>query len=69
LECFYSGNVTLKLPSLIQLDIVNCSKMKVFSHGNVGVSRSIQVSYNDSSDDLVFHRDLNNAAVLQSLSQ
>ncbi|XP_029146417.1 uncharacterized protein [Arachis hypogaea] len=69
LECFYSGYVTLKLPSLIQLDIVDCSKMKVFSHGNVGVSRSIQVSYNDSSDDLVFHRDLNNAAVLQSLSQ
>ncbi|XLS80925.1 hypothetical protein HN51_046756 [Arachis hypogaea] len=71
LECFYSGNVTLKLPSLIQLDIVNCSKMKVFSHGNVGVSRSIQVSYNYSSDDLVFLRDLNNAAlvVLQSLSQ
>ncbi|QHO22969.1 Disease resistance protein [Arachis hypogaea] len=69
LECFYSGNATLKLPSLIQLDIVNCSKMKVFSHGNVDVSRSIQVSYNDSSDDLVFHRDLNNAVVLQSLSQ
>ncbi|XP_057742090.1 uncharacterized protein LOC130960662 [Arachis stenosperma] len=71
LECFYSGNATLKLPSLIQLDIVDCSKMKVFSHGNVGVSRSIQVSYNDSSDDFVFLRDLNNAAlvVLQSLSQ
>ncbi|XP_052113694.1 uncharacterized protein LOC107473397 [Arachis duranensis] len=70
LECFYSGNATLKLPSLIQLDIVNCYKMKVFSHGNVSVSGRIQVSYN-SSDDLVFHRDLNNAAVvvLQSLSQ
>ncbi|XP_057742175.1 uncharacterized protein LOC130960738 [Arachis stenosperma] len=70
LECFYSGNATLKFPSLIQLDIVYCSKMKVFSHGNVPhISRRIQVSYNDSSDDLVFHRDLNNAAVLQSLSK
>ncbi|RYR24613.1 hypothetical protein Ahy_B02g058123 [Arachis hypogaea] len=68
LECFYSGNATLKLPSLIQLDIVDCSKMKVFSHGNVSVSRRIQVSYN-SSDDLVFHHDLNAAAVWQFLSE
>ncbi|XLR53173.1 hypothetical protein HN51_021399 [Arachis hypogaea] len=74
LECFYSGNATLKFPSLIQLDRVDCSKMKVFSHGNVPpISRRIQVSYNDSSDDLVFLRDLNNAAVVvllvQSLSE
>ncbi|MED6156590.1 hypothetical protein PIB30_015689 [Stylosanthes scabra] len=61
LKCFYSGKATLKLPSLSRLDIANCSKMKVFSHGNVNLSRRIQVSY-DFSDDLVFHYDDLNAA-------
>ncbi|RYR24644.1 hypothetical protein HN51_046753 [Arachis hypogaea] len=65
LKCFYSGNVTLMLPSLVQLHIVDCSKMKVFSHENVSASKEIQVSCNYSS---FFHHDLNAAVVLQSLS-
>ncbi|MED6112189.1 hypothetical protein PIB30_059419 [Stylosanthes scabra] len=66
LECFYSGNATLKLPSLIQLDTDYCPKMKVFSHGKVSLSRRIQVSYN-WTDDSVFHHDLNVAAVWRFL--
>ncbi|MED6204276.1 hypothetical protein PIB30_007747 [Stylosanthes scabra] len=69
LECFYSGNATLKLPSLIQMDIVKCRKMKIFSIGKVILSRQIRVSYN-SDDDLVFHHDdLNTAAKWQFLNE
>ena len=69
LECFYSGNATLKFPSLIQVDIVDCPRMKIFSQGLIHVesSRGIQVSYG-ADDDLVFHlHDLNAAVVWRHL--
>ncbi|XP_072064173.1 uncharacterized protein [Arachis hypogaea] len=55
LKCFYSGNVTLMLPSLIQLHIVDCSEMKVFSYGNVSASKEIQVSYNSEEIEVSYH--------------
>ncbi|XP_061345976.1 uncharacterized protein LOC133291693 [Gastrolobium bilobum] len=59
LKYFYSGNETLELPSLIQVDILNCSKMEIFSQGSVDASsfRGIQGSA-DSNDDLIFHEDV-----------
>ncbi|KAL2335897.1 hypothetical protein Fmac_010343 [Flemingia macrophylla] len=48
LECFYSGNETLQLPSLIQVDIWNCPKMEFFCAGSINLN-----------DQLVFYGDLN----------
>jgi hypothetical protein len=60
LECFYSGNDTLQLPSLNRVDIWQCPKMKVFSQGEINAKsfRGIQASA-DSNDKLVFDNDLN----------
>jgi len=59
LECFYSGNDTLQLPSLIQVEIWECPKMEVFSGGEIIANsfRGIQTSFN-SHDELVFHNDV-----------
>ncbi|CAJ1949988.1 unnamed protein product [Sphenostylis stenocarpa] len=35
LICFYSGSDTLHLPSLINVDITECSNMKIFSQGDI----------------------------------
>ncbi|XP_061355905.1 uncharacterized protein LOC133300390 [Gastrolobium bilobum] len=71
LECFYSGNSTLQLPSLLQINIWQCPKMKIFSPEELTHSeyfRGIQVS-SDSSDELVFHDDLNGSVKRVFLQQ
>ena len=64
LECFCSGNSTLKFPALIQVDIVDCPNMKIFSQGLIHMesSRRIQISYGPD-DDLIFYDDLNTAVL------
>jgi len=71
LTCFYSGNNTLQLPSLMHVDIWVCPKMKFFSRGDIHLNSSfkgIQAS-NVSSDDLVFYRDLNSSVEKVFLQQ
>lgn len=61
LECFYSGKDTSQLPSLIQMNILDCPKMELFSEGEILVNssfRGIKASYN-STDEFVFYHDLN----------
>ncbi|MCH98497.1 rpp4 candidate 3, partial [Trifolium medium] len=60
LECFYSGNGSLQLPSLTQVDIWQCPNVEVFSRGEINANsfKGIQAS-SDSNDRLVFHNDLN----------
>ena len=60
LECFYSGNDTLQLPALIQVDIWQCPEMEVFSRKEINANsfRGIQASSNPL-DELVFHNDVN----------
>jgi hypothetical protein len=62
LECFYSGNNTLQLPSLTRVYIKQCPKMQVFSQGEIKAKsfRGIQASA-DSIDELVFGNDLNSS--------
>nr|XP_029146861.1 uncharacterized protein LOC112729682 [Arachis hypogaea] len=71
LECFYSENGMLKLPSLISVEIEQCPRMKIFSQTAIHVepSRPIQVSYTSSNDDLLFCDDLNVAVAWKSLQQ
>lgn len=63
LECFYSDNDTLQLPSLIQVDIWMCPKMKFFSRGDIQLNSSFRgiQALNFSSDELVFYRNLNSS--------
>lgn len=35
LECFYSGSETLQLPTLEQVDILDCPDMEIFSQGSI----------------------------------
>ncbi|GAU40299.1 hypothetical protein TSUD_362790 [Trifolium subterraneum] len=60
LECFYSGNGSLQLPSLTEVYIWQCPKLKVFSLGeiNANLFKGVQAS-SDSNNQLVFHNDLN----------
>ena len=67
LEYFYSGNATLQLPSLIQVDIADCPKMRIFSQGLINAESFRGI--NRSHDDLVFHNDLNAAIELLFLYQ
>jgi len=63
LECFYSGYETLRLPSLMLVDIWKCPKMEFFSGGEIHLNssfRGIRVS-NVLSDDMVFYHDLNSS--------
>ncbi|KAL1329621.1 hypothetical protein HN51_046745 [Arachis hypogaea] len=62
LDCFYPGNATLQLPSLIQVEILECPKVKIFSRGPINAEsfRGIRYSYYQD-DDLVFHSDLNSS--------
>ncbi|MED6125072.1 hypothetical protein PIB30_065080 [Stylosanthes scabra] len=55
---FYSGNATLKFPSLIRLDIQYCGEMKIFSQGPIHVETSFQVFYG-YKDECLFLHDLN----------
>lgn len=57
LECFYSGNNNLQLPSLIQADIWDCPKMKIFCPGSILANsfKGIKAS------NLVFYDDLNSS--------
>ncbi|XP_061370923.1 uncharacterized protein LOC133313549 [Gastrolobium bilobum] len=60
LECFYSGNVTLQLPSLIQVDIKDCPKMEKFSQGLIHAKSFRGILFSShSNSDLVFQDDLN----------
>jgi len=60
LSCFYSGNGTLHLSSLIRVLIWKCPSMKIFSNGNIHAQSfmGIQVSL-DPEEDLLLYRDLN----------
>ncbi|ESW06963.1 hypothetical protein PHAVU_010G091100 [Phaseolus vulgaris] len=63
LKCFYSGNDTMRLPSLMQVEIWRCPKMEFFSRGEIDVNssfRGIQAS-NNSSDELVLYNNLNSS--------
>jgi len=63
LECFYSGNGTMQLPSLMQVHIRMCPKMKFFSRGEIDVNssfRGIQAS-KISSDELILSNTLNSS--------
>ncbi|XP_052113042.1 uncharacterized protein LOC107473399 isoform X3 [Arachis duranensis] len=70
LECFYSGNATLQFPSLIRLDILDCSDMKFFSQTEIHVKPPLfQVFYSDDEADRLFLHDLNVAVACQFLRQ
>jgi hypothetical protein len=60
LECFYSDNGSLQLPSLTEVYIWKCPKLKVFSSGEINAKsfRGVQTS-SDSDVPLVLHNDLN----------
>jgi hypothetical protein len=60
LECFYSDNGSLQLPSLTEVYIWKCPKLKVFSSGEINAKsfRGVQTSA-DSDVPLVLHNDLN----------
>ncbi|GAU49106.1 hypothetical protein TSUD_13470 [Trifolium subterraneum] len=51
LDCFYQGNDILQLPSLVEVNIWHCPKMKVFSYGEIHAKqfRGIQVSSNSKN--------------------
>ncbi|XP_068477292.1 uncharacterized protein [Phaseolus vulgaris] len=69
--CFYSGNDTMRLPSLMRLNIRMCPKMKFFSEGEIEVNssfRGIQAS-NISSDELVLYNNLNSSVEKVFLQQ
>jgi len=71
LECFYSGDDTMRLPSLMQVDIWRCPKMEFFSRGEIDVNysfRGIQAS-NISSDELVLYNNLNSSVEKVFLQQ
>ncbi|XP_057743622.1 uncharacterized protein LOC130961659 [Arachis stenosperma] len=67
LECFYSGNATLQFPSLIQLDILSCPKMKIFSQTEI--HGKLKVFYSSYEAERWFVHDLNIAVVCESLQQ
>ncbi|XP_057744732.1 uncharacterized protein LOC130962545 [Arachis stenosperma] len=70
LECFYSGNATLQFPSLIRLDILRCSKMKIFSQTEINVKPPLfQVFYSSYEAERLFLHNLNVAVVCQFLQQ
>ncbi|XP_020971099.1 uncharacterized protein LOC107626874 isoform X4 [Arachis ipaensis] len=70
LECFYSGNATLNLPSLIRVDIVRCPKMKIFSQTEINVKPPLfQVFYSSYEVERLFLDDLNVAVACQFLQQ
>ncbi|RYR24640.1 hypothetical protein Ahy_B02g058150 isoform E [Arachis hypogaea] len=70
LECFYSGNATLNLPSLIRVDIVGCPKMKFFSQTETHVKLPLfQVFYSSYEAERLFLPDLNVAVACQFLQQ
>ncbi|XLR10161.1 hypothetical protein S83_038099 [Arachis hypogaea] len=70
LECFYSGNATLNLPSLIRVDIQDCPKMKIFSQTEINVKPPLfQVFYSYYEAERLFFDDLNVAAAYQFLQQ
>jgi hypothetical protein len=60
LECFYSDNGSLQLPSLTVVSIWKCPKLKVFSLGEINAKsfKGVKAS-SDSNDPLVLHNDLN----------
>ena len=71
LECFFSGDDTMRLPSLMQVDIWMCLKMEFFSRGEIDVNssfRGIQAS-NISSDELVLYNNLNSSVEKVFLQQ
>jgi hypothetical protein len=56
LECFYSGSETLLLPSLAQVNIMDCPQLKIFSQGSIDAEsiNSIEID-----GDLISYDDLN----------
>ncbi|GAU40300.1 hypothetical protein TSUD_362800 [Trifolium subterraneum] len=74
LECFYSGNDTLQLPSLTLVNIQQCPKMDIFSRGTIN-AKSFRGIHNsvEQNDELIFHHDLNVSVkvvfLLQMLSE
>ncbi|XP_045802095.1 uncharacterized protein LOC123895675 isoform X1 [Trifolium pratense] len=74
LECFYSGNGSLQLPSLSDVYIWQCPNLKVFSSGEIDAKSFIGVqASSDSNDPLVLHNDFNASVrrvfLLQMLSE
>ncbi|XP_061340163.1 uncharacterized protein LOC133286724 [Gastrolobium bilobum] len=59
LECFYSGNDTLVLPSLIVVNIRQCLKMESFSHGSTNAESFRGIFSSVLHEELVLHEDLN----------
>ncbi|PNY10013.1 hypothetical protein L195_g006579 [Trifolium pratense] len=75
LECFYSGNGSLQLPSLSDVSIWQCPNLKVFSSGEIDANffKGIDDS-SDLNDELVLYNNDLNASVkrvflLQMLSE
>lgn len=63
LECFYSGNQTLQLPSLIKVHIDKCPKMEIFSQGSIGPNscREIVTRVDPNNRSVVFDDELNSS--------
>ncbi|MED6161582.1 hypothetical protein PIB30_062152 [Stylosanthes scabra] len=62
LECFYPGNATLQFPYLIQVEILKCPKVRIFSGGQINAESFRGIQYSDNQDDdLFFHSDLNSS--------
>jgi hypothetical protein len=61
LQCFYSGNGSLQLPSLTQVYIRQCPKVKVFSSGKINANcfQGIQASSNLNDELVLYNNDLN----------
>ncbi|PNX89450.1 hypothetical protein L195_g045570, partial [Trifolium pratense] len=66
LECFYSGSETLQLPSLAQVNIMDCPQLKIFSQGSIDAEsiNSIKID-----GDLISYDDLDVCVEMKFLQQ
>ncbi|KDO48642.1 hypothetical protein CISIN_1g040510mg [Citrus sinensis] len=68
LTSFSSGNYAFKLPSLEDLWVIGCPKMKIFTKGELSTPLRLNVRYGTSDDKLRWtNNDLN--TIIQQLHQ
>ncbi|KAH9754888.1 Disease resistance protein [Citrus sinensis] len=59
LTSFYSGNYTFKFPSLQDLEVIGCPKMKIFTTGELCTPPRVNVWYGEGDGECRWANDLN----------